>query len=261
MRTWQSINIDLLKYAIREGLLKPFCLFVLMKINFPKHTIFLNYSPNRFAKRFKMHPKTAERYIRRLLAAGFCEMRGDHLLFRNQEKICRDLGIEEKGRLSIQVRPWNRLSQIENRLYYLTLKINAAQQDFRNVVNNGIHNANSLLNKRTLNRAKKMHQQSLLWKGKSEASNDGRRFCSCRQTARLFNLSHTKANQILNKLIRLKYLESEFDVSPFFVFRKNETSLEKKIMQDLFNASLPGFFYCYGRTIYRHRGRVLSFNY
>jgi len=259
MRTWQSVNINLLKWAIANGLFKPFCLFLLAKVNFPKRSIFFDYSPKKLARRIKSHPKTVNRYVNRLIAAGFCEMRGAHLLFRNQEKICRDLGIDEKGRLTIQVRPWNRLTQIENRLYYLLLKINAAQQDFRNVVNNGINSANSFLNKRTLNRAKGLRKQSLLWKGESRSSNDSRRFCSCRQTARLFNTSHTRANQIINKLIRLKYLESEFDVSPFFRFLKRETSLEKAIMQYLFNTSLPGFFFSYGDVIYRHRGRVLSF--
>jgi len=261
MRTWQSVNINLLKYAIREGLFKPFCLFVLVKINFPKRSIFFDYTPERLARRIKSHPKTVKRYINKLIAAGFCEMRGTHLLFRNQKKICQHLEINVKGRLKIQVRPWNRLSQIENRLYYLLLKINATQQDFRNVVNHGTNTAKSLLNKPTLNRAKNLRKQSLLWKGESLSSNEDRRFCSCRQSARLFNTSHTKANQILNKLVRLKYLESEFDVSPFFVFRKNETSLEKAINCYLFNTSLPGFFFSLGNIIYRHRGRVLSFMY
>lgn len=257
MRTWQKVNINILKYAVEQGLMKPFCLFLLAKINFPKHTIFYNYSPDRLAKRLKLHPKTVSRYVKKLINAGFCELHNGNLLCRNMDKIAEDLGLEKDLKRTIQVRPWNTLEQIELRLYNLILKLNAIQQDFQIVINHGTKNANSMLSKGMLKKAQKERERLLIWKGDPEASEDSNtRFCSCRQVARLFNTSHTEANVILKKLVRAKYLKSKMRIEIW----QNCASFEQFLLVCKgLNENLPGYFFFKGGKIWRHRGRELEF--
>lgn len=256
MRTWQSVNINLLKYAIREGLFKPFCLFLLVKINFPGHSIIYDYSPARLARRLKLHPKTVSRYIKKLLVAGFCTLHNGNLLFRNQDKIANDLGLDASIRRKIEVRPWNNIFQIELRLYSLVLKLNAAEQEFNAVVIHGFKIGKFLTNGE-IRKAKKEREKRRFFDDLPEANEDtAQKFFSSRQCARLFNCSHASANEILNILDRLGYIKAKMRIELW----QKSVSIEKfSQIRDGLNENLPGFFYFRQGNIQRHRGRELSF--
>lgn len=258
MRTWQSVNINLLQYCAKERLLKPFRLFLLIKAHY-QYSTFLNYSPENLAKRFKIpKSKTVHRYINQLIAAGFCEIHAGHLICRKQKKIARDLGIERSIAKQIEIKPWHNLEQIELRLYDLLLKSNTAQQDFQIAVHHGIKHANSLLTKPTLKKTRKIRERLLLWKGMEPDDDTARRFCSCRQAARLFGTSHTYANGILNQLVSAKFLKSKFVIE---TFRAKVALKEFLSLKSGLNEFLPGYFYWQDGEIKRHRGRELEFLY
>lgn len=257
MKSWQKININLLKYTVENNLFKPFCLFLLVKINFARHTVFYNYSPIRLARRLNLHPKTVSRYVKKLINAGFCELHNGNLLCRNMDKIAEDLGLDKDLKRTIPVRPWNTLEQMKLRLYNLILKLNAVQQDFQIVMNHGTKSANCLLSKGMLKKAQKERERLLSWKGNPEASDDSNtKFCSSRQVARLFNTSHTEANMILRKLVRANFLKEKMRIEVW----QNCVSFEQFLLicKGL-NENLPGYFYFKGGKILRHRGRELEF--
>lgn len=274
MRTWQSVNINLLKYVIQHGMMKAFCLFLLVKANFPKHTVFRDYSPERMAKRFKwlkhefrskgkrkyqkvsFHPKTIDRYIKKLINAGFCVMQDNQLVFRNMDKICKDLGLEPGLKKKISIRPWKSIYQVQLSLYNLLLKINTEQQEFNGTIRCGFKIGNMISNAET-RKAIQLHKDKKFLKPLPEANvDDADKFFSCRQSARLFKCSHVTANVILNALHREKFLKAKMRIEPW----EKSASIENffKIKNDL-NETLPGFFYFRNGNIYRHRGRILRF--
>jgi hypothetical protein len=95
MKHSTCFDIAVLEYGAKNKILKPLALFYSVKAKY-RHSIIYNYTPRKLAKLTKLHPKTIERYVKKLESHGFIKHRDGHLLFvsrhtgKSPERIIED---------------------------------------------------------------------------------------------------------------------------------------------------------------------------
>lgn len=176
------VFLNLLYFANRNGFLKQFSFYVFFKEYFEKNTIIYNFTYHKIAKMIGIHPKTAERYVKKLIQQKYCEIYGNNLHFRSQAKITKDLELKFKGGKALECE----LDQkdILNNFYKIFLKINANRQEYR--IKKPADNGTALL----------QHPEN----------RDFNIYFSGRSIGRLLNCSHVTGLKRLKRLHKEKYL-------------------------------------------------------
>jgi len=235
--TYKKINYELIEYATKNNLIKPFALFVYFKNNIKRSTNIYNFNYSKIAKLAHIHHKTAQRYINKLIEHKFCIVHHGNLLFRNQNKIAEDLNLE----LSIKRRLYakNNLKDIIDKLYFALLKTKIVQQQHVGY--------QKLKNKSALSKTafKKLYKKRLV-----------RTYFSSRSIGRLFGSSHVFANEKIKKFEKQKLIKSEIKIKkllkmPLFYFLSHKNEL-----QELFK----GYLFIKGKYLYEHEGRSILLN-
>ena len=194
MKETTCFDNGILTYSAEKKILKPIALFYLVKAKF-NHSIIYNYTPRKLAKLTNLHPKTIERYVKKLEQYGFVKHRDRHLLFIGRYKL--DMS---KGYKHLKTKPFTSFEGILNRIYFLILINNKAQQTYKIATNYGIKLG--VMNPRI--RKKAIRHADLRPRG-LESSQTA--IISVTGASRLFNTSRTKAHTILNNLRNKNYLK------------------------------------------------------
>jgi DNA-binding Lrp family transcriptional regulator len=193
MKHSTCFDIAVLEYGVKNKILKPLALFYSVKAKY-RHSIIYNYTPRKLAKLTKLHPKTIERYVKKLESHGFIKHRDGHLLFISRHKL--DLS---KGWRHIQTIPWTSFEGILNRMYFVILINNKTQQQYKIACN--YENKLGVVNPHL--RKKAIRNYSSKERGLENSSIP---ILSVTSATRLFNTSRNKAHSILKALQRNNYL-------------------------------------------------------
>ena len=98
-----------------------------------QHSIIYNYNPYKLLIQTGLHPKTIVRYVYRLIEEELAILRDEHLLFVSSMKKAKGLLI------TLPTRPYTSFEGILNRIYYLILINNKAEQKFNIAKRYGIN--------------------------------------------------------------------------------------------------------------------------
>lgn len=261
MKTKTKISLSLLTYIVTNDLIKAFALFLKVKATF-KYTAITNYSHARLAKRFGLSEKFVERMIGKLLKHKFVMFQGSSLVFRNQSKIAKDLGILEDTKkdvyYTVETRPYTTIKGFINRILFILMKANANQQ-LHNEKKHGRHATQD--GKKTVT---KREEEEPFYQREGYA----RVFFSSRQLGRLWFVSNVQAMRILRKLEKLGYLKFKeivltekdrkvekvkraLSLNSFFDFRK---------VQHYLNENLPGYWH-WKEGLRLHEGLKIEFQF
>jgi len=202
-----------------------------------RHSIIYNYTPSRLAKLTKLHPKTIERYVKKLQQHKFVEFRDGHLLFISGKKAKP----ENKGTKSVQTRPYTSFEGILNRIYTTILINNKYQQTFE--IAKHYEDKLGALNPRLI---KKAIRKTDFSKGYG-LENSQTAIISVTGASRLFNVSRSTAQTILTDLKKKNYL----------TFRSIVNNIGKARPLKYLNGYL-GHFYNSGRYCYQYLGREIK---
>lgn len=197
---YRKIYINLLIHS--RNFIKPFALYCFVKNTYHKNTIIYNYNYNKIAKLTGVHPKTAKRYINRLLKEGFCEIQSDNLHFKAQARIVKEVDLDKtiKQHLTCELK---NVKEVTDNLYLLLIKNNAIQQEYmakhRHVDFNVADNELAKYNKFQWNEIIKRHFVA-------NEKRDMNIYFSSRSIGKLTSKSHVTALRFLRRLRKGKFL-------------------------------------------------------
>lgn len=101
----------------------------MIKNTYKVNTIIYNWNYNKITKLTGIHPKTAKKYINRLLKEELCEIQGNNLCFKSQARISKELelGKTVKKHLTCEL---DNVKEVTDNLYLMLIKINATRQKY-----------------------------------------------------------------------------------------------------------------------------------
>jgi len=236
MKKSTRFNNSILKYASEQGILKPIALYYSIKAKY-KNSCYYNYSPSRLAKALKLHPKTVERYVKKLIDHKFVTLRDGNLIAAANRK-----GATEKlGVKSVETRPYTSFEGILNRIYTTILINNKYQQTFE--IAKHYERKLEVLNPRLRKKAIKKVDFS---KGYG-LENSQTAIISVTGASRLFNVSRSTAQTILTDLRKKNYL----------TFRSIVNNIGKARPLKYLDGYLGHFYNRYGYC-YQYLGREIK---
>lgn len=227
MKPSTTFNIELLGYGCKNKILKPLALYYLVKAKY-NHSIIYNYTPNKLSKLTGLHWKTITRYVKKLQDHGLVEFRDGHLLFKKYQE-----GIKKR----LATRPYTSFDGILNRIYFLILMNNKAQQTYNCVKKHGIYV--ETMNERT---RKKALRKANIQRPSLESVQTP--VVTVRGASKLFNLSNNSAFNILSNLKKKNYL--------------NFTPLIEKVGKIKKTSLMRGNYFNKGSYLFCYLGRKIE---
>jgi len=140
-----KINLWLAEYAADHNMMKAYSLYLSAKAKYA-HSVIYRFSYYKLSKIFKISPKTAKRYIKKLLDHNFCEVHHNNLLFRSPEKVMDSNGLyieKRSGRryygefVKLRIPANTTIKQIYLKVLEYRLANNIIQQEFNNLSTSG----------------------------------------------------------------------------------------------------------------------------
>ena len=273
--TGAKIYLSMAEYAIANKIQKPYSLYLSTKAKY-SHSIIYNFNYNKLAKTFHVDPKTAKRYIRKLIDHKFCEIHHNNLVFRSQQKVMvdNDLYTEYNNKkyygeyLKLKVPAVTSINQIYTKLFEYILSNNLLQQEYNNVIMSGKFGEHFKLGSRTKDKAIYKHLKRITdAKGKVlnkmlknfrpavSKEMTGEIIVTTRGMGRLWNVSHQKAKKIFDELVASKKLV----LVP--IVEKVMANVPSNISADALSAlkeSANGYYFWGSKThsIYRYKGQM-----
>ncbi len=230
MKQSTTFSIPLLELAAKEKYLKPLALYYLVKAKY-QHSIIYNYNPYKLSIQTGLHHKTINQYVSKLQKEELVILRDEHLLFISSKK-------KIKGTLrTLPTRPYTSFEGILNRIYYLILLNNKAEQKYNIAKRYGI-NIGELKPK---TRRKALKQANL---EKVSLESIVKPIITVRSASILFNTSLCTTVKILNNLESKNYLQ----FNPFIKYVGKIKKDSKYLPDNYFNKEDRLYIYL-GREI------------
>lgn len=211
---------EILKQIARDGHLKPYAFYLILR-DFAKknHTIY-DYSPERFSKipiLDGMNPKTVDKYVKILQKYKLVDLHNGNLFFRNQLNLLTHT--DNKRKYTLRCRFF--YPEVVEELYKLILLLNKTQQEY---------------NIETKNADRKVESEGVHF--------------STRSIARLIGRSHTTANTIVKKLVE------KGKIKAFQIIKKIKaiTYSEFAFLREGLNSLRKGFYFFRNGYLYLHEG-------
>ena len=229
-------NNSILKYAAEQKILRPIAFYYCIKAKYDNSCLY-NYNPIKRGKEFGLHPKTVERYVKKLMAHKFVILRDGNLIAVANKKCAP----EKQGYKSVETRPYTSFEGILNRIYTTILINNKYQQTFE--IAKHYEDKLGALNPRL---RKKVIKKIDFSKGYG-LENSQTAIISVTGASRLFNVSRATAQTILTVLKKKNYL----------TFRSIVNNIGKARPLKYLDGYL-GHFYNSGRYCYQYIGREIK---
>ncbi len=193
------LNLQLTYKASELDIMKQYALFIKMKSIY-EHSIIFNYKPSKLVKITGLHHKTVDRYVKKLVANGFCEFRDGHLLFKSPTKI---VGAKSKS-VSIEIEKHYRQIRILDLIYLALIKDYLRQQVYNialRIGRNSIDKAVRLLKNYEI----KIGEKNLVNRirtstGSKKRSGLDKPIFTTKNLGKLFNTTHKTAQTIVRRL-------------------------------------------------------------
>ena len=240
----RSINTDLLEYAGQQKFMKPFAFYIMVKNLYRSNSVIYNYSPKILAKNTNLNRRTVDKYVTKLKQYKFAILHSGNLLFRKQSKVSAELGNDDPWRIKIDC-DWT-FEKILNRLNYELIKIKGKRQKYQIDLRAKINSSTGENNDKV---TKSLPVLKLL-----EKCSDKVMFSS-RSVGGILGVSHTRANNILKELEKLRLIKTKE------IIRRVKKMCRKKSSKYLtgLNEFSPGYFFWSRGFIRVHLGRSVEF--
>jgi len=245
-----QLNLQLTYRAAELDIMKQYALFVKVKSIY-RHSIIYNYTPSKLAKITGLHRKTVDRYVKKLIANGFCEMRNGHLLFKKPKKI-----IGKSKSVQIIIKKNYSQERILDIIYLSLIKDNKRQQAFNIAVEFGsksITRAMKFLRNYEINLNEKNLIKKIMVSKGSEKKNRlaNRPIFTVKSLANLFSVSVPTSRATIQRLKNYHRIKT-----------RNEYKFLGKFLADrnfaLFLSYNPGKYSIRNRKLYRLIGFSIS---
>jgi len=204
-----------------------------------KNPIILNYTPEKLSKKTGLSTVTIRKYIGVLIKLGHAEKRGNHLVFISKKKLVYEI---KKVKFLWIRRTWNFYKFLDN-YYTATIERNIEQQEF--VINGRTANPNDFYQMKMYKRFKKRFSSKYVRIAKNTINDEV--FLSSRSLAKVFGISQSTTNNVLNRLDKRGLIKQSFRF-------KEISYCEHKFIKD--NTNLYSFKY--NDKFFLHKGRNIT---
>ena len=229
-------------------------LSVYLKLKSFDNSTYYNYKAYRFSKFIGMSDSTTARYVRKLVSLGLIVKHHGNITAVGQHRFLSQKQMYRKGWRLIEI---SSIENLKSQQYMLLLKQEEARQ--RRAIKKRIKDLNKIRERSNPDDPATKSQELFLQRNFIPEM-----IFSTRGLGKLFNVSHTKANQILKELqsTGLINMKNKYEVIGHInnPVNSDERSLVKSTKG--FNIErdeqIFGHLFVKGNRIYVHRGRVIN---